>query len=271
MPQIPFLAAVLIAALRGGFAAGVTASVAGGVAANWVFIGAFGRFAFEADDLWASTFFVLFGLAVSWMGARLSATIRREADLAARLALVNGELQHRIKNIVAVVQSIVNQSARTATSAPELRAKVEDRLHAMTQALKLLTLGDEAVPLRELVRSVLEPFEMEGSVRWTGPDVSIPGEVALQLALLLHELATNASKYGSLSVPAGSVEVEWGIREDLTQLRWVETGGPVVGEPTRSGFGSRLVRAAVPDGNVRLDYRPEGVVCTVEIRRPVRP
>lgn len=267
MPHIPFLAAVLIAASRAGLAAGLTATLLGGLAANWVFVGEFGRFAFEADDIWATAFFVLFGGAVAWPAARLKAAVGREAELSARLTLVNKELQHRIKNIVAVVQGVLSQSARTATSPAELKAKVGDRLQAMTRALELLNLSDESIDLGDLVRRVLQPFEAEGNVALTGPLLPIPGELGLQLALLLHELATNAAKYGALSVPTGAVNVAWERRGETAQLRWVESGGPDVHEPQHVGFGTRLVRAAVPDGAVRLEYRPTGVFCLVEIRR----
>lgn len=266
MPHIPFLAAVLAVGLRGGMAAGITATLLGAIAANWVFVGSFGRFAFEADDLWASAFFVLFGLAVTWLAVNLTSALRREAALSARMGLVNGELQHRMKNLVAVVQSIIAQSARSSTSAADLRVKVNDRLHAMSHALRLLSLTSEQVSLIQLVHGVLEPFEAEEQIQLDGPEVSVGSETAIQLALLLHELATNAAKYGALSA-AGQVALTWKESDELLALVWIESGGPEVREPTRTGFGSRLVRAALPDGVVRLDYRPEGVVCSVEIRR----
>lgn len=266
MPHIPYLTAVLVVAWRSGFGAGITATGLSAVAANWVFVGEYGRFAFEADDLWATGFFVLFGAAMAWLPARLTAALRHEAELAGRLALVNGELQHRMKNVVAVVQSVINQSARTAASAAELKGKVEHRLHAMSRALELLNVAQENVPLCAVVTGVLEPFRTGRAVKISGPDVSISGNIAVHLALLLHELATNAMKYGALSVPDGVAHLVWTHSAGVTRLCWREDGGPPVREPTHAGFGSRLMRAAMPNGAVSVEYRPDGLVCSVEIR-----
>lgn len=263
MPHIPYLLAVLVVSWRGGLGAGLTATLLSAVAANWVFVGGYGRFAVETDDLWATAFFVAFGAAMAAMAARLTGATRREAELASRLALVNGELQHRIKNIVALVLSVVAQSARTAASPEELKLKVEARLHAMSHALHLLDAGKEAVSLPTVVADVLRPFEFDGTIKRSGPEVSISGEVAVNLALVIHELATNAVKYGALSAANGLVELVWESTGVQTVLHWRETGGPRVAPPTRSGFGTRLLRATARQGEVHIEYLPSGVVCSV--------
>lgn len=183
----------------------------------------------------------------------------------ARLSLLNGELQHRIKNILTVVQSIVSQSAASAGSSAELKLKVEARLGAMGRALDLLADQDEPVVLSNLVKRILEPFAAEHDFSLSGPDLRIPAKASLPIALLMLELATNAVKYGALSVLDGSVSVTWELAGKRVLIRWAEAGGPVVRPPARRGFGTRLVQAAVPDGKVQLEHHPTGVACLVEV------
>ncbi|MBI1682423.1 sensor histidine kinase [Caulobacter hibisci] len=185
-----------------------------------------------------------------------------------RQLLVN-ELNHRVKNTLAIVQSIAAQSLRNAGVDPAVRRAFEGRLMAIAATHNVLT--DEnwaAASLRQIVEGSLKPYlGGEHAATIAGPDLMVSPKPAVVMALAFHELAINALKYGALSVPGGSVEVGWasepGARIAIT---WTEYGGPPVVRPTRRGFGSRIIELALAselDGQVVLDYRPEGLVCRI--------
>jgi PAS domain S-box-containing protein len=188
-----------------------------------------------------------------------------------RLLLLH-ELNHRVKNTLATVQSIASQTLRAGGVPKTVRETLESRLASLSEAHNILTRENwEGAGVWEIVRSAVgvhltlgEParFNMQGA------DVWVPPHIAVALALALHELATNALKYGALSAPEGQVAIDWEIEGPLTprvlRLRWLETGGPPVKRPEKRGFGSRLIEnglAAELDGAVQLDFRPEGVRC----------
>jgi two-component sensor histidine kinase/integral membrane sensor domain MASE1 len=198
---------------------------------------------------------------------------RTRAEQHQRL-LIN-ELNHRVKNTLATVQSIAAQTARgTADPARSYEAFVE-RLMALSRAHDVLTRQRwEGATLGEVVEGAIQPFGKPGErFQAAGPPVWLPPQTALALAMALHELATNASKYGALSAAAGKVRIDWSTAreadgERLT-LTWRETGGPAVKAPRRKGFGSRLLERGLPadlGGTVSLDYRKQGLVCTMSAR-----
>ncbi|WP_244913944.1 sensor histidine kinase, partial [Methylobacterium frigidaeris] len=127
----------------------------------------------------------------------------------------------------------------------------------------------EGAELAEVVKDALAPLDGPGAPsRFAigGPTLLLPPRIALSIAMALHELATNAVKYGALSVPAGQVTLSWSVAEGRLALRWQERGGPPVVPPTRTGFGSRLIERSLArelDGTVSLSFPPEGVVCTI--------
>lgn len=214
------------------------------------------------------------GRALRLIGAHRDVTERALAQERQRL-LIN-ELNHRVKNTLATVQSIASQSLRTARTTGEASAAFEARLMALSRAHNVLTRENWAgANLREIVEGAAQPYEgPSGRFRISGENIRLPPQTALALAMALQELATNAVKYGALSSPTGCVEVRWSVtlggRRALS-LRWAEHGGPEVRPPERRGFGSRLIErslAADLDGQVRLLFDPAGVVCTVEARLP---
>lgn len=189
------------------------------------------------------------------------------------LQLLAAELDHRIKNTMAMVQSVARQTLRNAVSVAMAAEALDSRLCAMSQAHDLLTQERwVGADLRELAK---QTAAVHGGrqIRLDGGPVRLPPRLALSIALALHELATNAVKYGALSSEGGQVYLGWSVEpaadaSGLT-IRWEETGGPVVEAPTRRGFGTRLIEgnlAAEPGGEVRLDFRPEGVVCTMQVQ-----
>ncbi len=195
--------------------------------------------------------------------------------------LMLGELNHRVKNTLGSVQAIALQTLASAPSLEAFKDAFMARLMALSNTHNLL--ADDAwngVDLREIVDSELAPYEKDGynTARIVGEPLQLTSKMALALSMALHELATNAGKYGALSVSHGQVAVDWRIREVHGQpwlrLRWVESGGPTVAEPTRRGFGSRLITEGLAfelDGEVALAFDPDGVSCTIDVPLPDLP
>jgi len=183
--------------------------------------------------------------------------------------LLIGELSHRVKNTLATIQSIAGQSVRTAETMEEFRTSFGARLRAIAASHDLLIKFDhEVVPVVALVRGqVLQYAANEASLEVEGADIVLPGDVAHSLGLVLHELATNASKYGALSSEAGTVRVSWHVQtiggSRKLFLTWRERGGPAVKIPTRRGFGTRLIeRSLASDGDdAVIEYDPRGLSC----------
>lgn len=198
---------------------------------------------------------------VQMSGVSIDITERRNAE--AYRELMNREMGHRIKNILATAKAIVTQSLRSDEPASALREVVSKRLSALGSAHDVLMDGGwEIAGLREMVDKVLKPFASDGRIHFFGPDLDISPGASSAFAMALHELATNAVKYGALSNDEGRVRVEWLTDGDVFQLSWAETGGPRVERPSRTGFGSRMIERALSaalDGDARIDYLPEGV------------
>jgi signal transduction histidine kinase/CheY-like chemotaxis protein len=200
-------------------------------------------------------------------------TARKEAEERQRLLL--DELNHRVKNTLAAVQSIASQTLRGADIDGRVRDAFEGRLMALAQAHDLLTQGRwEGAMLRDLALQELSPYGAEDGVRFTiaGPNVRLRPKVALALGMVFHELATNAAKYGAFSNGTGRVRLAWKVADAppsaMLRLRWSESGGPSVAKPRRQGFGSRLIERGLAhelNGEVQLRYDPSGVVCTMDL------
>ncbi|AWN48496.1 histidine kinase [Methylobacterium terrae] len=194
---------------------------------------------------------------------------RRAAD--ARQELLIHELNHRVKNTLATVQSMARQTARSAASLDDFTGSFEARLLAMSQTHNVLTANHwEGAGLRGILSAELEPYAggRADRIRLEGPPVSLTPAVALPLGMAIHELATNAAKYGALSAEAGQVAVDWAVRTGTLSLRWRESGGPPVAPPVRTGFGTRLIRASLERelaGEVRLDYAEGGLACLIAV------
>lgn len=182
------------------------------------------------------------------------------------------ELNHRVKNVLAIVQSLAHQSFRGGQAEPAALRAFESRLLAVASAHNLLVDQNwQSASLRGLVTSVAGPGCGADGARFDiqGPDLSLPPQIAVSLALALHELCTNAVKYGALSNEVGRVDIHWTMAESdprrLT-MTWTERKGPTVVAPSRRGFGSRLIeRALAADlgGETRMEFRPEGLVCVI--------
>lgn len=188
-----------------------------------------------------------------------------------------GELNHRIKNVMATVQAIASQTLSSATSIEDARSTFGSRLIALGKSHDLLTRENWAgADLRNIVSDTVEPHSA-GSKRFRieGPHLWLAPSAALSIAMALHELATNAAKYGALTTEDGQVDIIWQLvgdgKDRRLSLRWMESGGPPVIPPTRKGFGSRMVQrvlAAELGGKVGVAYETSGVVCTIDAPMP---
>jgi two-component sensor histidine kinase len=180
------------------------------------------------------------------------------------------ELNHRVKNTLAILQSIATQTFRSA-SRPE-REKFEGRLRALAEAHNLLSTEKwQGSDLQDVIARVLQPYLITNPrrVRMFGPSVPLPPRLAVVLSMILHEIATNAAKYGALSGDRGTVTLDWEVIEEQgrkLRLIWTEAGGPPVTAPVQRGFGSRLIERSARDqlgGEATVDFLPRGVVATV--------
>jgi PAS domain S-box-containing protein len=190
------------------------------------------------------------------------------------LKLLLNELNHRVKNTLATVQSMAAQTLRGVTDPDEAFVRLESRLLGLSSAHDILTERNWGrATLAEVVDRTLKPFVMDaaGRVHVAGDEVWLPPQTAVALSLAFHELATNAVKYGALSVDAGRVEVDWRLAGDAVAITWREAGGPAVVPPTRRGFGSRLIERSLPrelGGPATLHFEPGGLVCGIELALP---
>lgn len=219
---------------------------------------------------------------ISWR--QVSARLAAEREIIARIAaeahqkLLLDELNHRVKNTLATVQSIAAQSLRHGTDVSSVRDSFEARLIALSQAHNLLTRDNwRGASLAELVRTELTPYGGANGERMgiAGEEVWLAPSTAVALGMAFHELATNAVKYGSLSGPDGRVDVSWTVTnaggERQLRIVWKERGGPTVAKPDRRGFGSRVIVGGLAhqlDGVVDLAFVPTGVVCTIVFKLP---
>jgi two-component sensor histidine kinase/CheY-like chemotaxis protein len=193
-----------------------------------------------------------------------------ERDAADKLQnLIHAELHHRIKNMLATVGAITDQSLRTATSMNHARSAIDGRLAALARAHDLLTrVSWDNATIDSTVRSAVEPFD-QGGGRFViaGDDIGITSSAVIAFAMTLNELCTNTTKFGALSLPGGQVRLTWRVDGERLRLEWVETGGPAVVEPTRKSFGTRMMTSLGQQlrGKVDLNYRPEGFVYTIDV------
>lgn len=214
------------------------------------------------------------GTLARMVGANVDVTERRLGEEHQRL-LIN-ELNHRVKNTLAIVQAIAFQSFRADEVPTEAREAFEGRLSALAAAHDILIgRGWEGGSIQQIVRKAAAPHDAgDGRLTVSGPPVDLEPKTAVALALAVHELATNAVKHGALSTLAGRVEVSWTADDERLRLVWRESGGPPVAGARRRGFGVRLLEqglAAELGGAVTLDFQPEGLICRMDARLSASP
>lgn len=202
------------------------------------------------------------GEIMNWMGAASDITDRKASEHAQRV--LNEELAHRMKNTLAMVQAITTQTLRQAASLEEGRVAIAARLSALARAQDILTQANfAAADIRTVVAAALAPHQGAAErIVVEGRRIDLASQQALGLSLAIHELATNAMKYGALSNDEGRVSITWGLVEGVLTFDWIESGGPLVVDPPRRGFGSRLIEQIVGayfDGEGRIDFEPGGI------------
>lgn len=201
-------------------------------------------------------------------GFMIDITARKRAEEARQLLL--RELDHRVKNTLATVQAVSELTLRTASSLEVFGETFRERIAALAR-MHAAVWRNKGTPirLRELAELSLAPFVQEGTrASIEGDDVLIPVESASALGLVLHELATNAVKHGALSTPSGSVSVSWRRDSGRLCLTWLESGGPLVSEPSHRGFGSILIEQSIPHelgGSVDVSFAPTGARCAITL------
>jgi PAS domain S-box-containing protein len=188
----------------------------------------------------------------------------------AQIALLAREAEHRVKNVLATVEATVHLSQ--ADTPEGLKRAIEGRIRALANAYGLFAKSQWAgADLHRMVTLELSPYcrEEDRRARITGPSLTLEPRTAQAMAVVLHELATNAVKYGALSVADGSVAVEWSQAvDDRLTLRWIEANGPPVKPPSRQGFGMRMIETLIAgqlEGEVRFEWGPQGLSCEIEI------
>jgi PAS domain S-box-containing protein len=186
------------------------------------------------------------------------------------------ELNHRVKNTLTTVQSIASQTLRTTETSAQFKEAFEGRLLALSKTHNLLTRKSwREAELRDVAEQELAPYRKQGDERVVldGPNVRLPARYAINLGLVLHELVTNAAKYGALSTNAGHLEMTWTVlenedRPDQLRIHWTESGGPPVAPPKRQGFGSRLIRRSIEGelgGYMVLNFAEGGVSYDISV------
>ena len=236
----------------------------------------------DGSEFWAGIFVSPVrdagGDIVQYFASLVDLTKHKEDEVQSRLLI--DELNHRVKNILSTVQSIVWQTLRMTTDPKTIRQSIESRLFALSRSHDLLTREKwESAGLLDIARDALEPFGVSGGranrIVITGENIRCPPKAALALSIAFNELATNAMKYGAFSNADGSIRIEWTTEAAPAGKRlvliWKEKDGPPVAPPAHRGFGSRVLERGLAhelEGTVHLDYRPDGLVCTMDIPLP---
>jgi two-component sensor histidine kinase len=212
------------------------------------------------------------GTITEWLGAATDITLRKQHEEHQRLLI--DELNHRVKNTLATIQSMAMQTLRDTHDVEQARAQFVARLLALAKAHDILTRENwQGAPLGELVDGAVAAHRVIAAKRFSieGPRVWLSAKQALALSMALHELCTNAAKYGALSSERGRVRIEWSVDggQDgrVLRLHWREAGGPPVAAPSRRGFGSRLLERGISHdlrGKAQLDFASTGVTCRIE-------
>ena len=268
LPFTAFYPVVLFATYFGGPRVGIFTSIVGGVVGWWAFLlPHVGFFPIKiAGELELLTYAVACALII-W-GAdsyrRLAKRLREEERL--RVLAVE-ELAHRLKNKIASIQSIISYQLREQ---PQLRDDIIARLVALAATDDLIVAAQgRGASLRAILSTELKPYGL-ARISIEGPDIILSPTLALTMALIVHELATNAAKYGALSRPAGKLSVHWSLADGILNLNWREAGGPPIDLPTHHGFGLRLLHRALEQfsGAAETIFAPDGLICTMKAVLP---
>jgi two-component sensor histidine kinase len=267
-PFVTFYPATLVAALIGGLGPGVLATAVGGVIVWWAYLlPSFTFYISREGDVISLLAYGAGSVLIVWAGDYFRSLSKRLEDEENFRKLAVQELSHRLKNKVSTIQAIIAIQLREH---PQVRDDILARLSALSKIDELIgrTQGQGAY-LSDIASAELGPYALSRAII-NGPSVFLPPKAALAMALLLHELATNSAKYGSLSAENGRVSVTWSGSGPALSLEWRESNGPVVQPPTRQGFGLRLMARALDQfrGTVETNFDASGLNCKMNFNVP---
>ena len=263
-PYITFFPAILLATVVGGFWAG-WGTLIGTLVLTWSW------FSNPFDPTWSQvvtlSVFALIAMVMVSAADRHRAILQRLRAEEHHRALLVAELEHRVKNKLTIVYAILSRELREH---PEVWQKVRGRLSTLTTADEFIARANGAgAHLKSLVAMEFAPYGA-ARVRMNCKDVFVPAKTATVLALMFHELVTNAAKYGALSTPEGRINVDWRVFRGEVTIDWAESGGPPVQMPSRKGFGTSLLERGLEDcrGRAALYYERSGLVCRLTFALP---
>ena len=267
-PFVTYFPAVVLASLFLGWRAAAVAAVLSAAIANRLFRPELPITAFDAADFIMAALFAFSCAILINAGQLVRRLLAAEHEARDREALLNGELRHRVRNMLTVTQLLAASTLKH--SGPDLFLDAfTRRLTAMAKATDLVTSSAEGKPmLRDLVETTIAPFRIGENFQLGGPECKVPQSTCVPLALAIHELSTNALKYGSLSCEGGRVTITW-VQDQPgnLSLNWKEEGGPPVRQPTRRGMGSGLLRPGHGLADVQIAFHPSGLECSIQIRK----
>jgi two-component sensor histidine kinase len=267
----PYFPAVFFATAFGGFRIGILTAILGSA------LGVILNFSNASSDLarlaLAAIFLAVCGLTI-WVVEHYRRIALDQREIAKRLIeeeeyrkLVVNELQHRAKNKLSTIHAVLHQVLHDQ---PQVWASIDARLRALSATDDLIARVDgSGCDIKDLLLSELGPY---GHVRFTlnGDPLFLPDKLAVSLALMFHELATNAGKYGAFASLRGLLQVSWSVSDDRLTLAWDETEGPAIGAIGKAGFGTKLLESALRpfDGKAEIAYLKTGIHCTMQCRVP---
>lgn len=277
IPLSIFLVPIVLTAYFGNTKAALLATAISVAAGSYLSFSPIGSLRVDdaADQIRLVAFLVV-AAGIGWLTARVGRFNRQLQEAVKDLRQAQGHLQlllrelgHRVRNMLATIESISFQTARHSRSVPEFQKAFSDRIRALAKMQDILSAAHwSAVQVRELILAEISARMAEGQMFFEGPDMQIQPQAALALHMVIHELCTNSVKYGALSRPTGTISIEWSVEDRGGQpyfrLLWRESGGPPVEPPTRRGFGSELLQQTIEyelGGTLELTFPRTGAVC----------
>lgn len=266
VPFVTYYPAVVLAALFLGWRWAAATALFSAIVGNRLFRPGFTVLDFGRADFIMAGLFVLSCFVLINIGEIMRRLLQDVEAAREREAMLSAELGHRVKNLLAVVQSMASLTHRSSGQARFLD-DFSARIGALARATDVAHAREaSAREVGALVETAVAPFRDGANIRLSGPKAQLPNASCIPLALILHELCTNAVKYGALSVAGGAVNIRWAVEGDGgVTLHWKEEGGPPVVEPARRGMGSALLRAQKGLSSVKHLFPPDGVECVILI------